>query len=438
VSPPETAPMMTALAALYVLAREYRGPAGAPFAVFVAAVAPSLVFYALFLREYSLAFLCATLLLLAFTRFQRRPTWPRSIALAALAALSMFVQYGLALLMLALNLVFAIELREAGQRARRIALWALAQTAGLAAAWVVYDQTLRHQLRPGGFGAFYLGQGYWDGSLPSLVRLAVGNTFEVFAFAHPAVPVLQVLVVLGVVRCWRTPDGRRAILLLATPVLVTLGAACLRLYPYLGARQSMMLTVMVYVCAASGFVLLRRLDWKRVGTTLVIAWLAAEGMYGTVRTLLSTEPQHVRPIVALLAARLKPDDRIYVYHHAVTPYRYYDPDQRAAWVRGLESPFDPIPHQRQIDEVLAPPGRVWMLFSLCQGNECDVIRRAAAARRPRRRRRHRHRALPGGGRQRRPLIARCRGGRGAFDRAPCRSAAGARCGRRSRPYAILR
>lgn len=376
---------IAALAALYVLAREYSGALGALLAVFVAAVSPSQVFYSQFLREYSLAFLCATLLLLAFTRFQRRATWSTWIALTVLSMLSLFVQYGLALLVLALNLVFVIELRHADQRARRIALWAAAQAAALAAAWVVYDQTLRHQLRPGGFGASYLGQGYWDGTLPSLLRLTAGSTFELFAFTHPAVPILQILVVLGIVRFWRTPQGRQAILLVVTPVAVTLGAACLRLYPYLGGRHSMMLTAMLYVCAASGFVLLRSLDWRSVGTTLVVAWLAAEGVYGTYRTLISTEPQHMRPIVALLFERLRPGDRIYLYHFAVTPFRYYDPQARSEWIGGVQSPADPAAHERQIADVLARPGRVWMLFSLCQGNECDIIRRAAAARRPLRR-----------------------------------------------------
>lgn len=373
---------VAALAVLYVLARDHSGPLGALFAVFVAAVSPSQVFYSQFLREYSLAFLCATLLLLAFTRFQRHATWPTWMALTVLGVLSLFVQYGLALLVLALNLVFVIELRHADQRARRIVLWALAQAAVLAAAWVVYDQTLRHQLRPGGFGASYLGQGYWDGTLPSLLRLTVGNTFELFAFAHPAVPILQILVVLGIVRFWRTPQGRQAILLLVTPLAVTLGAACLRLYPYLGARHSMMLTVMLYVCAASGFVLLRSLDWKSAGTTIVIAWLAAEGLYGTYRTLMSTEPQHMRPVIALLAERVRPGDRIYLYHFAVTPFRYYYPAGRSEWIGGVQSPADPAAHDRQIADVLARPGRVWMLFSLCQASECDVIRRAAAALRP--------------------------------------------------------
>lgn len=366
---------IAALVVLYALAREYSGPTGGRFAVFVAALAPSQVFYSQFLREYSLAFLCAALLLLAFTHFQRRPSWWTWGALTIAAVLGVFVQYGLALLILALNVVFAIELRAASARTRRVAWWSLAQAAVLAAAWVVYDQTLKHQLRPGGFGASYLEQGYWDGTAASLLRLTLGNTFELFGFAHPTVPIIQCLVVLGIVGLWKAAEGRRAILLLITPILVTIGAACLRLYPYLGGRQSMVLTVMLYVVAGSGFVFLRRVDWKSVGSTLVIAWLAIEGLYGSYRSLTSTEPQHLRPIAAQLAAQVHPGDRIYVYHDAVTPMLYYYPD-RTGWVRG--SPGDASYHRREIAALLAQPGRVWLVLSHCHENECEMIRRAAA------------------------------------------------------------
>jgi hypothetical protein len=83
----------------------------------------------------------------------------------------------------------------------------------------------------------------------------------------------------------------------------------------------------------------------------------------------------------LLAARVRPGDRLYVYHHAWTPMRYYA-EEGAHWVRGVGSPSDPGPHHRQLAELFAQPGRVWMVFSHCERGECDVIRRATAAVRP--------------------------------------------------------
>lgn len=379
---PSCAASIAALPVVYLLARQYMPVSGALFALLLAAIAPAQVFYAQFLREYSLAFFSAAGVLLAFGRFQRRVTWWTWSALTAAIVLAIFVQYGLALLVLALNVIFALELWAAGERTRRLGGWTAAQLVALAAAWRVYDQTLRHQLRPGGFGADYLAAGYWDGSLRSLMRLTLGNTFELFGFAYPSVPLLQALVVMGAIALWRTPAGRRAVLLLVVPVLVTLAAAGLRLYPYLGARQSMMLTVMLYVSAGAGFTLLRRIDWRGVGTAAVLAWMTAEGLYGSYRQLMSTEPQHMRPIAAQLAADYRSGDRIYVYHDAATPLLYYYGDQQAHWVRGLPSPHDAEPHRRQLQDALAQPGRVWFVFSHCRAGECELIRRHAATLRP--------------------------------------------------------
>jgi hypothetical protein len=383
---------IAALLALFVLALDYAGPVGGVFAVFAAAFAPSQVFYSQFLREYSLAFLCAALLLLAFSRFQRRPTWRNATALTVMIVLGIFMQYGLALLVLALNIIFLVDLRHGEARAQRLLWWSGAQLAGLAAAWIVYDTTLRHQLHPDGFGVAYLKMGYWDGSPGSLMRLAIGNTFQLFSFAHPSVPVMQLLIGLGIVRFASSPDdfsswadGRRAILLLTVPMAVTLGAALLRLYPYLGARQSIVLTVMFYVAAASGFVFLRRIDWKNVGTVLVLAWMAVEGLYGSYRTLTSTEPQHVRPLIETVTHRFQPGDRIYVYHDTASAFRYYYRGDRNTWTQGLHGYGGVQPQIAQITQMLAEPGRVWLLFSHCVYAECPRLVQAAQATRPTRR-----------------------------------------------------
>jgi hypothetical protein len=370
---------IAALAVLYALARRYTSAAGACFAVLLAAVAPAQVFYSQFLREYSLALLCAGVLLLAYDAVQRRPSARTWLAYSAAAAIGMLVQYGLALQVVALNIVFAIELAALDQRRRRLIAWGLAQLAPLAAAALVYDQTLRHQLRPGGFGADYLAAGYWDGSAASLGRILLGNTFELFGFAHPSIWLVQALVLAGAVELRRTPAGRRALWLLVVPILVTIAAACARLYPYLGARQSIPLTAMLYVCAGAGFALVRRVDWKGVFSALLVVWAAAEGLHGSYRQLWSTEPQHLRPLAAVLAARFQPGDRIYVYHDAATPLLYYYPDHQRDWIRGVYSPADARPHREQLARELARPGRVWMVFSNCRALECDAIRREAAA-----------------------------------------------------------
>lgn len=78
-------------------------------------------------------------------------------------------------------------------------------------------------------------------------------------------------------------------------------------------------------------------------------------LYGAYRTLTCTEPQHMRPIVALLAERVRPGDRIYLYHFAVTPFRYYYPQGRSEWIGGVQSP--PILPRTTGRSPMSSPGR---------------------------------------------------------------------------------
>ena len=85
----------------------------------------------------------------------------------------------------------------------------------------------------------------------------------------------------------------------------------------------------------------------------------------------------MRPVAARLTQLLRPDDRVYVYHRALTPLQYYA-QEGPNWIHGVENPDEPVAYQDQIAEVLAVPGRVWLVFSFCQRNECDLILRRAA------------------------------------------------------------
>ena len=394
---------VAALAALYVLARDYSGPVGALFAVFVAAIAPAQVFYAQFLREYSLAFLCAALLLLAFTRFQRSAGW-RTCMRAG--------RRGRARPLRAVRPGTAGPGAQPGVRRRAAArrpAGAARRAVGAGAGRVARRRLgrLRPDTPPPAPSRRLRRVLSRTGILGRVAAVAGAAGGRPTASSSSASPIrrcrsCKLLVGLGIVRFWRTPDGRRAILLLITPVLVTLGAACLRLYPYLGGRQSMMLTVMLYVCAASGFVLLRSLDWKWVGTTIVVAWLAAEGVYGAYRTLISTEPQHMRPVVAQLAERVEPGDRIYVYHFAVDAVSLLLPGGAQRVDRRRRQPGRSAAHERQTRRRPCPTGPRVAAVLAVRGGECDVSAAPPPRVRPLTgRRRHRHRALPGGGGQRR-------------------------------------
>jgi uncharacterized membrane protein len=372
---------IAALPAIHALARQLLPPAAALFATLLATLSPGQVVYSQQVREYSLAVLLAALLLAAFVRFLRLPSLGHACLFGALAVLGIFVQYGLALLLLALNLALALE--WISSRVSRLALgrWTAAQLAALAAVAAVHRLSLGQQFVASGFGASYLERGYWNGDLASLPRLALANTYDLFVLAYPAAFLLQFLVLLGALRAWRTRDGRIAVLLLALPMLVTLAAACLRFYPYLGKRQCLFLTPMIFVAAGFGFQALLEIERRALAAAAVTAWLALQGLSTTWEYLQRTEPQHLRPVVEALRRDYRDGDRVYVYHGAVPAFRYYDRASKRPLVGGAYTP-EPGAYERQIDALLEAGGRLWLVMTNCRFGECRRIRDHTASRRP--------------------------------------------------------
>ena len=78
--------------------------------------------------------------------------------------------------------------------------------------------------------------------------------------------------------------------------------------------------------------------------------------------------------MAELKASLEPGDQIYVYYGAEPAFRYYFGDNlNGEWVRSAYGRVYPERYLSEIEEMAAKPGRVWMVFSHCWGNECQLI-----------------------------------------------------------------
>jgi len=95
---------------VYFLARQFTGKIPAYVSAGLVALAPTQVRYSQELREYSLAFLLAALMILFFTRYLRENKIKDLIPMTVLMVIAVFTQYGLALLIIALNIIFLIQL----------------------------------------------------------------------------------------------------------------------------------------------------------------------------------------------------------------------------------------------------------------------------------------------------------------------------------------
>lgn len=389
--------------ALFLLARRFVAPPWAAAAALLVAVAPVQVEYSQELREYSLTFLLATLLLLSFVRCLERPSVGRAAAVGGLAGLAILVQYGLALLVAGLSLIGLVALLRSAAVARAprgqptngppprlvgsplgpAAGWLLANALAGVAAVAVVALGLRSQYSPSGFaGSGYLSASYWDGSVASLGRLLFSNTATLLGFAFPTV-VFAAAVGLGLVVAFAGGAKRVAGWLLVVPTGLVLVAALARQFPYTGHRQNMALVPMLFVAAAIGLERLAAGPRGRWVAWAVLAFLVLRGLQGVAALHADPGKENLRPIVARLESSLRPGDRVYIYCGAVPAFRYYTRGRERRWVAGVSSRDRPEAYLTQLDRLLAEGGGgpLWLVFSHVHGGEMDLILAHLRARR---------------------------------------------------------
>lgn len=120
---------VVAIPVIYALSRQFMTQLPAYFAALLVAITREQIHYSQQVREYSLAFLLATTLLLAFCLFIRKASWRTTLLLTAVGTLALFTQYGLAVLIISLNLIFLIfAWRSAPQQHHRaLFIWGVIQ-----------------------------------------------------------------------------------------------------------------------------------------------------------------------------------------------------------------------------------------------------------------------------------------------------------------------
>ncbi|RZM09024.1 MAG: hypothetical protein EOO88_49390, partial [Pedobacter sp.] len=174
-----------AIPSIYFLSRQFLPKSSSYFCSLLLAISQQQIAYSQQVREYSVAFTLATLTIALFYKYLRDPIWQNWSLMTILFVVGVFTQYGLALLILSLSLVWLYSLvvdkeKSAEQRKRIVVWWLGSQICVLVAAIAVYFVSLRYQMKSGGFGASsnfnYLSSGYWDGSTSSFFKLAFNNT----------------------------------------------------------------------------------------------------------------------------------------------------------------------------------------------------------------------------------------------------------------------
>jgi 4-amino-4-deoxy-L-arabinose transferase-like glycosyltransferase len=310
-------------------------------------VAPTHIRHGQELREYALIFLLAGLAYFFFWRFLQRAARRDALALVLVFTLGLLTHYGLALLLLA----------------------------------VVVVVTLSQQWQAGGWGGQgYLSTAYWQGTAGSLLRMLLVNNYALILYTFPGYTATYLpqyfadgfifvgLVLAGVIALLRNvARKRRTLLFVATPMVVTFAAALLGVYPYHGIRQTFYLNPLVFLLAGMGIAYLLTVTAnrprQRALLNVSVALLLGMGFYYSFRQVETIEPENLRPIAAELALHHRPDDDIFVYRGAWYAFRYYfrDTDIEYAFERDISLE----PQTRRLQQVLAGPEDVWIVFSHC-------------------------------------------------------------------------
>lgn len=176
-----------------------------------------------------------------------------------------------------------------------------------------------------------------------------------------------VLMILGIIGLWRS--GRRDIALLVTgPVIVTLIASAAHVYPFRG-RVILFLYPAFAIALAVGLVYVSRI-FRNWGPTIAGALFAVIIVPQTLSSLKSPTPwvtEDITPVLARVAARKQPGDKLYVFWGAESAVRFYGPrygitpDQWSisAWPRD-EKKLDAV--WKDLEQFRGT-GRLWLIFA---------------------------------------------------------------------------
>ena len=368
--------------AIYYLSKLILPKWAASISALIMAIAPLQVHYSQELREYSLSVLLAILMTLFFIKYvqEYRNKWLVYFTLTSL--IGILTQYGLALLLLAVNIVFIINWSISNRQKMMILKWAIAQLLLLATVWFVYETTLKHQLIVGGFGSFYLSDGYWstgEGVLAGIPSFFFNNTIQILEYMYPIwIPLWGALILAGVVFSNKTKELKTVLWVFFVALIATFIGGVFRLYPYVANRQLLFLSPFFYILLTLGLERLSLIRPKWVLTFVLTIIIGYVGLRSSIDYLIKPGGEELRPIVETLKGSIQPSDRIYVYYTSEPAFDYYYRGPKNPIILGIKSREEPGKYLDQLIPYLNEKNRIWLVFSHCVLGECGIITNSIA------------------------------------------------------------
>ena len=317
----------------WFVARRLASRAAAILGLALVGVSPVLVYFSKELKQYSGDAFFVVLLVWLAERLREHPDSYAWLALALTGPLALGFSHGAVFVLPVILLVLWLETGRP-QRFRVVCLgafWALAVTA-------FYLFFFRRQVDP-------ILLDYWSGDFPDFSGVlpfllwfggALGRYFHYFFnyFFWATWGWLWgvAITAIGILALSRR-GPRRLLVYWGGPLLLAMVAAAFHRYPFMGhyngSRLLLFSAPWLYLIAATGMtaglVWLWRRPYRWLAPVLACLILITTQPLAVVRENLHPQAnrQELKPLAAYLQSHLRPGDRIYVYFHAIFPFKYY-------------------------------------------------------------------------------------------------------------------
>lgn len=351
-----------------------------PYAVGLFALATPLVYFSSQVKQYSSDVLATLIVVAAALSMTPRAGHGergrgRAVAAAALAGIAVPWFSQPAILVIAAAVVGltigALRTRHPDRRSTMIVGAAWTVSAALASLMALRsvpaaDRAYLDWYWAGGFPA-----SPWDPANVLWAWERLSWTFGVFAtglrrtnggLGYPWSHLFVAFAIAGWWALWRR--DRDAAVLVVLPVVATLAAAALHLYPFTGRVVTFLLPLLLLAVAAGVDAIATRLRPRlEVVAPVLLAIAAGSPLYAALTALPSERVEHLRPVMDHVSARTQPGDAVYVYYGAAHPFLYYA-ERRGSDLRGVTlgrcSTSDVREYLRDVDRFRGRP-RVWIV-----------------------------------------------------------------------------
>lgn len=383
-------PFVAGLATLFLMrdvARRLLSPPFAHLAIALAAISPSLLRYSDEFKQYGIDSCLALAMVALILRALPGPLTARhTVAVALSGAVMIWFAHAIVFVLVACGaaLVADAAVRRDRRAFIRVSMIGLAWVASFAIAYVTHLAAKSQSSALLDFHAFAM----LPVQAPLIEWLVWLKQRLLHAMNSPGGLHPTWLGLLAVTAgFWAIGrKGLAVLLLVALPLLVVLGGAIVRRYPFEGRFIVFLLPFLLLGASAA----MQALS-ERAGRWLPGAWLAL----GIALSLVSAKTtaqrfvtpftiQETRPLFEELAAERRPGDAIVVYYGAVAAFDHYAPRygldgahviRFEGWRRGWAV------YEKSLAQ--APPeGRVWLVLAHNHKDEFDRIRAYYAERRP--------------------------------------------------------